>query len=328
LDKDSLKEISPILKIIEDSSEKSQIEFPNINYWFSAEAQDELFRIKRAIESHKEQLTSDMYHFLLVCFSSIIRKSSNADPYMGKTYRSKSVVKRIASGWKPTPIQYFKDAVLRNCERLSCTFDGKEIHNSSQAIQGDAKEISSILAKEGINLVDMIVTSPPYINAQDYFRSYKLELWWLGLATPEQVIALNKKAIGTEYVATHDYTSAPETDCALLNEVLVRIWSKSEIGRRKSYMVANYFNGMSSFFNGVEKLLPKGKYFCLITGNNTICEEIVPTYKILTNLAEQCGFKLDRLYRDEIKWRVLFKKRNHNGGVINEEWITVFKKNQ
>jgi SAM-dependent methyltransferase len=318
--------IMETIEVIDKFNDTCRVKFPNIDYWFNTDAKDELYRIKTGIEAQKKYLDSTIYRFLLLCFSSIIRKSSNADPYMGKTYKSKRVVKKIASGWRPAPIQYFKDAVNRNLERISATYNGKDITANTQAIHGDAKRVSKVLDEKGFSMIDLVVTSPPYINAQDYFRSYKLELWWLGLATPEQVIALNKKAIGTEYIFEHNYDAAPQTDCIILNDVLIKIWSKPKMGRRKSYLVANYFESMNAFFEEVNHILPKNKYFCLITGNNTICEVEIPTFRILAYLAEEKGFKLERLFRDEIKWRVLFKNRNHNGGVINEEWITVFKK--
>jgi len=319
-------QIENVFVEIDKITEKCSIDFPNINYWFSEQAKDGLNRIKLAIENQRDYLDKEVYNFLLVCFSSIIRKSSNADPYMAKTYRSKGVLKKIASGWTATPIQYFKEIVFKNLEKISSTFNNQPIKCSSQAFHGDAKELSFILDENKTKNIGLVVTSPPYINAQDYFRSYKLELWWLGLATPAQVHELNKRTIGTEYLSKHNYEETPQTECPLLNETLFKIWLKNKKGRQKSYLVANYFEGMNNIFEQIKNVLPHDKYLCLITGNNTICETEVPTYQILASLAEKNDFQIVKLFKDKIKFRVLFKKRNHNGGVINEEWITVFKR--
>ena len=145
----------------------------------------------------------------------------------------------------------------------------------------------------------------------------KLELWWLGLATPKQVYALNKKAIGTDYLSKPDCNVLPHGESDVLNEVLRRIWLSEKNGKRKAHLVAGYFSSMRSVFEGFQKIfLQKDKYLCLITGNNTICEVEIPNFQILTDIGEQTDFKLVKLYRDEIKARVLFKNRNHNGGVI------------
>jgi hypothetical protein len=73
-------------------------------------------------------------------------------------------------------------------------------------------------------------------------------------------------------------------------------------------------------------ILKDNGHLCLITGNNTICEVKVPTYKILKEIAEKNGFELKEIGKDVIKNRLLPPGRNHNGGIINEEWITTFQK--
>lgn len=317
--------INKLFDNIAHSTQKCSLVFPNIDYWFSEHAKDELYRIKIALESQKKELNADIYNFLLMCFSAIIRKSSNADPYMAKTYKSKRVINRIFTGWSPTPIQYFKDIVVKNLDSLQTTFPN-EHRSSSKAFHGDARETSELLIKNKVDKVDTVITSPPYINAQDYFRSYKLELWWLGLATPKEVYALNKKAIGTEYISRANLTEIPRIECKFLDEILLKIWQKGEKGRRKSYVVANYFSSMRTVFSQFEDILDSNAFVCMITGNNTICETEIPTYRILMEIAEEHDFELRKIYRDSIKSRMLFKNRNHNGGIIKEEWITIFKK--
>ena len=53
-------------------------EFPNRNLWFSPKVQNELAKIKHTIDSM--DIDPNVHDFLLVCFSAIVRKVSNADP--------------------------------------------------------------------------------------------------------------------------------------------------------------------------------------------------------------------------------------------------------
>jgi len=78
----------------------------------------------------------------------------------------------------------------------------------------------------------------------------------------------------------------------------------------------------------IERTLSSSKirWLCLITENDTICEVEIPTYKIITQIATTYGFRVVEINRDEIKNRTLPPDRKHNGGVVKEEWITVFKK--
>jgi len=196
-------------------------------------------------------------------------------------------------------------------------------NNYVKVFQGDARKTSSILKQNGIEKVDFIITSPPYINAQDYFRSYKLELWWLGLSTPDEVRFLNKQAIGTETISGYSYNSLPKVEDERLNNILKEMWHKN---RKKAYIVYNYFENMKMVFKEIAAILKDNKYFVLVTGCNTICGVKIPTYKILTHIANMYNFECVEIVKDEIRNRNLPPKRNHNGGVIKEEWITVYQK--
>lgn len=309
---------------VKNNDGKIVVEFPNIDYWFCKKAQTELSKIKFSVENLNGRFDDSIHKFLLVCFSSIIRKSSYADPRMAKTYKSKRVIEKVKTGWIPTPIQYFENALDKNFERIKLLSEHPNSTNDCvKVFQGDVKETSVVLKQNGTKKVDFIITSPPYINAQDYFRSYKLELWWLGLATSEEVRYLNRRAIGTENVSGYNYNSIPKSEIPLLNTILNKIW---RINKKKSYIVYNYFENMKSVFREFCNALKTRGHFCLITGCNTICGTQIPTYKILTYIAENHGFKLIELGRDEIKNRALPPNRNHKGGIIKEEWITVFRK--
>lgn len=327
LNLDELKlAISQVKEEIRNGNWKIGVNCPNIDYWFCKKAQNELFKIKYGIENIKikGKFNNTTYKFLLVCFSSIIRKSSYADPRIAKTYKSKRIIQKIENGWVPTPIQYFEDALDRNFKKIkSLSGHINSCDNYVKVFQGDVRETTAILKQNGTKKVDFIITSPPYINAQDYFRSYKLELWWLGLATPEEVKHLNRRAIGTENISGYNCNSIPKSEIPLLNRILNKIWA---INKRKSYIVCNYFENMKSIFGEFYNALKICGHFCLITGCNTICGIKIPTYRILTHIAEDNGFKLVEIGRDEIKNRALPPGRNHNGGIIKEEWITVFQK--
>jgi len=325
LDIDELDYAIQLFKIkLKNCRDNVTVEFPNIDYWFGKDAINELAKIKSSIEKLSGKVDYNAYKFLLLCFSSIIRKSSYADPRIAKTYKSKRVLEKIKDGWVPAPIQYFKDSLNKNFARIKLLLDHTNVDNNYvKVLQGDARETSAILNQNGIKEVDFIITSPPYINAQDYFRSYKLELWWLDLATPEEVRSLNRQAIGTENISGSNYNSIPKSKNKLLNTILHKIW---KINKKKSYIVYNYFENMKSIFKESYNVLKKRGHFCLITGNNTICGIQIPTYKILAHIAKENGFDFVEIGKDEIRNRSLPPDRNHSGGIIKEEWITVFRK--
>lgn len=324
-----LKELESAIILIKKEVHRTiktpkRITFPNIDYWFSTESQYELNVIISVLRKNQTKFSQQINNFLLVCFSSVIRKSSYADTRMAKTYKSKKVLQKILKGWFPQPIQYFEEALDKNFLK----FQSFKTHLSSKnyyvkLFEGDARQTSSIIKQNGIEEVDLVITSPPYINAQDYFRSYKLELWWLELASWEETIQLKRQSIGTEYLNKCDPKHTPLNGNKTLNSVLKKIGNKD---KKKAHIVNNYFENMNGVIYESFKILKDNGYFCLITGSNTICEVKIPTYKILKEIAEKNGFDLIEIGKDEIKNRLLPPGRNHNGGIINEEWITTFQK--
>jgi len=115
--------VKAVIEDIQKRRGKIMVDFPNIDYWFSKKAQEELSVIKFAIESLRGSINEEIYKFLLLCFSAIIRKSSYADPKMAKTYKSKRVIEKIRTGWEPEPIKYFEDIINKNMKALEMLFE-------------------------------------------------------------------------------------------------------------------------------------------------------------------------------------------------------------
>lgn len=81
---------------------------------------------------------------------------------MAKTYKSKRVIEKIKAGWIPEPIQYFKDVLNKNLERIRLLSENHvSSNNYVKVFQGDARESRAILKQHGIKKVDFIITSPP-----------------------------------------------------------------------------------------------------------------------------------------------------------------------
>jgi adenine-specific DNA methylase len=243
---------------------------------------------------------------------------------MAKTYHSKRVKEKIKNGWRPEPIKLFEEALYSNIARIK-SLNAKAANNKLvvRALQGDARETTLLMKKNNIGKVDFIITSPPYINAQDYFRSYKLELYWLGLADHKKLIGLNRRAIGTEIISNITKDGTIRKKIKSLNHAIENVEKKNHI---KAKIILNYFANMNNVIMECNNVLKKGGHFCLISGNNNICGIKIPTYNLLCRIAQRNGFEITENRKNRIVNRQLPPKRNHDGGIIKEEWITVFKK--
>ncbi len=316
--------IKDVKKRLDKLSNYPTIQFPNIDYWFCKDARHELEKIKFTVEELDGNIDKNAIKFLQLCFSSIIRKSSYADPRIAKTYKSKRIIDKIATGWIPKPIQYFEEALDRNFHRVKDLSQLLDSNGSrSLVFQGDAKNLSSLLQRNNMKEINFILTSPPYINAQDYFRSYKLELYWLGTTTLQEVKSLKKQTIGAENLYGDNLDYSLLNSIGLLNEVHMKLMRSN---KAKAIIVHKYFENMRSVFQECIKVLEKNGRFCLVAGNNKICGVHIPTNKILSNIAQDIGFTIIETGRDKIRDRSLPPHRNHNEGIIEEELITIFQK--
>ena len=290
--------------------------FPNVDYWFTKCAQLSLAKIKWTIDIC--DFSSELKDFFYVCLSSIIRRSSRADPRISPPVFSKRMRKKVKEGRRVYPIKYFKQGVMKNSKR-TLKFSSLCFENcKSHILSNDARRLS--LKNES---VDLVVTSPPYMSAQKYFRSTRLELFWLGLVTEEKFRKLDSKLIGTERIRSIEYSQLQRTGISEVDGLIEKIY---KIERLRASIVARYFLDLRLVFKEIFRCLKNGKYFVLVIGDNEVRGFRVPSHVIVSKLAEEIGFTEQLSLVDEIKSRGLMTKRNKTAGMINSEWILVFKK--
>lgn len=296
-------------------SKESPPNFHNCDFWFTKKVQRELSIIKMCIECVNDP---DFRDFFYICFSSIIRKVSNADPHISPPVKSKEMRKLIANGRSINVLQYFKDEIDVNIVRLSKFTSDCDRYSFAKLIGDDARNIE--LRDES---VDLVITSPPYINAQKYCRSLKLELYWLGLVNRKELLNLDKKLIGTERAYFKEYNSLHLVGIEQADDVIELIYNTDP---KRAFIVYKYFADMKKSIHETYRVLKNESYCVLVIGNNTVRSVSVPCHQIFIEIAKKQGFNVNLVLVDEIKSRGLMTKRNKTANLINNEWILVFRK--
>jgi len=308
-----------IMKHILDDKAKFQMpKFPDINYWFSPRAQKKLMIIKEAIWKIEEP---DYRDFFKVCFSAIVRKSSYADPRISPACKSKRMRTLIQNGWEPSVFELFRKVTSYNISQHQAFVEKCKSQVFAKVIGKNAKEV--MLKDEA---VDLVITSPPYINAQKYVRSTKLEIYWLNLMTKEELRELDRELIGTERAKFEEYRDLDFSDLTNLNQLNLTLENLSKIDRRRAYIVYKYFSEMDEVFSEIHRVLKYHECFVLVIGNNRFYGKKVPTSEILVDMAKEHLFELQTAYIDTIKSRGLMTKRNKTAAMINCEWVLVFQR--
>ncbi|MHC3129556.1 MAG: hypothetical protein IBV52_05710 [Candidatus Bathyarchaeota archaeon] len=319
-----------------------------IDFWFSRRAIHKLANLKYVID---EERNSDYKDFFWACFSSIIRKASKADPFIPppvllKTDKYKNspkkhgfLVKFFEQSKNPNVIALFKARIEKNFERMKAFNKVNEIQENkvkSRVIWDDAQNIKigklenkGKLTKEGAkalpsNSIDLILTSPPYLTAQKYIRTQRLELLWLGISEIE-VARLEKEIIGSERVSLKETDFTEQVGVKSVNTLVKWALLKST---QRAAMVNNYFLKMKKSLSETHRVLREGAYAIVVVGNNMVLGKGVRTHELLIDVAKSVGFELKLVLKDRIRGRGMITKRHNTGGLIREEFSIIFKKSK
>jgi hypothetical protein len=346
------KELDKKIKLLYKKIEKAKLnsrfkasipEFQNIDLWFSKSAKNGLGIIRAYIEQLEDD---DCKDFFWVCFSKVVRSVSRADPNIPPpvilkvekykdSYRYEKLKDLARRNEKPDVGSIFRGIINENSERIKRLWEVKELREKkvgAKIIWDDSRNIkrgnyifNGILNKKDAqklnNSISMIITSPPYLAAQKYVRSTKLELYWLGMTTEAELNELQKQTIGTENVSLKDERKNIGIDT--IDKLLKKV---EKISKERMLVAYEYFKNMAQVFIQCYGLLKRNGFMILVVGNNKIGDLTINTAKLLTELVEKSKFKIVFVLRDEIKDRGMITKRHGSGGLIKDEFIIVLRK--
>jgi hypothetical protein len=133
--------------------------------------------------------------------------------------------------------------------------------------------------------VDLIITSPPYVNAIDYLRGHKLSLVWMGHRVGE-LRNLRSSNIGAEC----SRPAALETDH--VRSALRAMCDLGELSKRSKGMLTRYVCDMNSVLAEVSRVLKREGEAVVVVGNSTIRGVFIKNSRALVYLAQANGLRL------------------------------------
>lgn len=130
--------------------------------------------------------------------------------------------------------------------------------------------------------VDLVFTSPPYLNAIDYLRCSKFSLVWMGY-TVAALRAIRGTSIGAEVRADPD---------AMHSDILDRLHLRPALSPRMNGILHRYVSDTDRALREVVRVLaPRGRAV-FVVGENTIRGTYIPTGQLVTRLAAHVGLQL------------------------------------
>lgn len=323
-DENDLKCLENILKDILDNfiDYKPNIDlYPNlknIEYWFEKDVFDSLLKLKSYIYDKYD--TSKYIDYLKVIFADCIKPSSllerqSTKPYISSKY--KKITKPVNESFSYSFFKHLNATKEYNLEGVD---------RKSKKINWLSFDATSIEFKK--ELVDLVITSPPYLNAFDYTSIIKIDSSWVGTLVNNDIDILRSKQVGHQ----------KRKDNNINNEVYLIFKSiydeilSSEVKNKKHNSLSlaktclSYFNdiylNLSCIYNG---LTTNGQYHMII-GDNVVNNIMINTHKIIAELAIAIGFKWIGYYKFPIKDHRTSIPRNGKGGKIDVEYVIILEK--
>lgn len=267
-----------VCKIAREHYEKDILEMPqipNLDHWFKADVQRAIFALVSEINKIEDLTLQDALRFSL---SSIIVRVSNQE----SDTRYAAVDKKTKGDDVFTGFRLVSQKLLEAKKGMSCFC-------KSTIINQDILEVTPQIIKEKIGLV---VTSPPYPNAYEYWLYHKYRMWWLGY-----------------------------------NPIDVR---EHEIGARPHYQKKNgqteedFCRQMDKVFKLFEETVVEGGHVCIVIGRSVIKGNVINNSELISDLGNKRAFRLVA----DIERNISSTKKSFNlaYGKIKKENILIFRK--
>ena len=182
-------------------------DIPNVDHWFERPIQEALVRLTGALDGADPHVRD----FLRLALSSIVVRVSNQESDT-----------RYAAVPKNVDAQDVSTLFLRATDRIAWALRGRKYPlGSVRVIEGDVLEVRPGQIARRVGLV---ITSPPYPNAYEYWLYHKYRMWWLGLdplKVKAREIGARAHFFKKDHHTAEDFARQMDRTFALLSQVVV-----------------------------------------------------------------------------------------------------------
>lgn len=292
-------------------------DIPNIHHWFRNYVSIDLARLRSAILA--AQCEPDLRRFFLACFASIIRNASNADPVPVSGLEVTAHMRMLdEAGRRIDPFELFECKALREIEGMA------ELWESATRVRinvriGDATRLAALVTP---GTVDVVMTSPPYNIAVDYYRRHTLEMYWLGLVNShDDRLRLLPRYLGRVGVRTRSHRLRVEVE----NKYLLSLLKHAEgISPVRARALKHYAVSMEKVLTGIYGVLKRKGIAVIVVGNAKWNGCRVRPTRLLEQLSNNRFKIVERAsYRTHNRYMSYTRQ---NGADIGREHVLVLQK--
>lgn len=251
-------------------------DIPNVGHWFKPEVQRAVGAIARAIAKPDCKAWRDQ---LQLALSSILVRVSNQESDTRYAAIEKSVSFQDVFLAFITAVGRIERALTERDWRLG----------PAQVIENNTLEVHPA---DVIGRVGLVITSPPYPNAYEYWLYHKYRMWWLGF----DPLAVKKKEIG----------------------------ARAHFFKKHHHTADLFIDQMRQTFCLIDKLLVPLGFVCFVVGRSKIHGKLIDNAAIIDSVArEQSLTAIARFERMISPHRKSFNLSHAN---IKSESLLIFQK--
>ena len=277
-------------------------------------------KLRQVIESISEVIYKELFKVALAAILldvSNLYRNGKCLSYKKKWEDRKIVEKDVFDKFDEKVLKELKCDIENSITRTKIN-NKERLYNQDSRI-GIANEVDD-------NSIDLVITSPPYLNSRDYTDTYMLELKTLGFTkTSEEIKELREKTLRSHVQIKWNDTSNVNNE--LLENTLVELeeaskeiekWNDSIID-----MVRLYFVDMQNIFRVLYgKMKIHGRIYFNVS-NSAYFNVLINTLDICASIAEQEGFKVLEI-RDARKLKTSPQQKKTIGKLL--EGVVVLEK--
>jgi site-specific DNA-methyltransferase (cytosine-N4-specific) len=253
-------------------------EIPRLDHWFQSSVQRALAQLVATVDEHVDSVTRDA---LRVAISRIVVRVSNQE----SDTRYAAVSKNVSYD---DVFSLFIKAAESLSQALEATFNTLlPLGPAPRILTRDVLEVQPEEIRREIGLV---VTSPPYPNAYEYWLYHKYRMFWLGM----DPLAVREAEIGAR---PHYFRKNPATE-------------------------GDFERQLKQCFALLAQVMVSGGHACFLVGRSIIHGRVVDNATILKRAAAAQGFIIAGVASREI--RRARKSFNPANSAIERESLLVF----
>ena len=304
-------------KLLEDmraSKHRFIPDWSNVDYWYAPEMLEVLSYYWGFIHQADDDVFSSIIKAALLKASKRFSNTEDRTPKLARSKRKLSAIAELLKeNWRAQLDEMVDTLSLKTLRSLNDFVVYTQAHHNDRTpeIQWQGGVDSSYITVP--RECDALITSPPYLQAQEYIRSTKMELFWLG-HTEEEIRELSRLEIPYR-----------KTDRIVQTQTLANVREMLTRDDLRKRLDSYFCHTVNALENAMKQLKPNAAA-CIFVGNPRIDGITVELWRILAEYFTERGWTFEKVYEDRIKTRKLFgARKNKNPDGMKSEFLLILR---